>query len=108
MWGIVGYGTYVNPDAAVPVRKESGQCLGDLAPGCFDAVLLDAPCSAEGNLRRYPEVQLGEGELAVSLGSFHCRCWTAFCLRATSKVFVPIPKFSGSCYRVPGNYFAQS
>ncbi|CAE7575438.1 rsmF [Symbiodinium sp. CCMP2456] len=38
------------------ILQESGQCLGDLAPGCFDAVLLDAPCSAEGNLRRYPEV----------------------------------------------------
>ncbi|CAE7752784.1 rsmF, partial [Symbiodinium necroappetens] len=37
------------------ILQESGQCLGDLAPGCFDAVLLDAPCSAEGNLRRYPE-----------------------------------------------------
>ncbi|CAE7578591.1 rsmF [Symbiodinium natans] len=36
--------------------QEPGQLLGDLAPGCFDAVLLDAPCSAEGNLRRHPEV----------------------------------------------------
>ena len=36
--------------------QEQGQDLGNLASGCFDAVLLDAPCSAEGNLRKHPEV----------------------------------------------------
>jgi len=31
-----------------------GRSLGDLAPGSFDAVLVDAPCSAEGRLRKDP------------------------------------------------------
>eukprot|EP00438_Fugacium_kawagutii_P030110 Skav227846 [mRNA] locus=scaffold4698:116998:118632:- [translate_table: standard] len=35
--------------------EEDGRHLGALAAGCFDAILLDAPCSGEGNLRRIPE-----------------------------------------------------
>ncbi|CAJ1417432.1 unnamed protein product [Effrenium voratum] len=38
------------------ILQEDGRRLGALAPSCFDAVLLDAPCSAEGNLTRHKEV----------------------------------------------------
>ena len=29
-----------------------GRDMGALVPGCFDAILLDAPCSCEGNIRK--------------------------------------------------------
>ncbi|CAE8638294.1 unnamed protein product [Polarella glacialis] len=38
------------------VTRTDGRKFGKLAEGVFDAVLVDAPCSAEGNVRRHPEV----------------------------------------------------
>ena len=29
-----------------------GRDMGALVPACFDAILLDAPCSCEGNIRK--------------------------------------------------------
>ena len=34
------------------VTSVDGHALGDLAPGAFDAVLADVPCSCEGNVRK--------------------------------------------------------
>lgn len=34
------------------VTSVDGRTLGDLAPGAFDAVLADVPCSCEGNVRK--------------------------------------------------------
>ena len=34
------------------VTSVDGRALGDLAPGAFDAVLADVPCSCEGNVRK--------------------------------------------------------
>lgn len=34
------------------VTRTDGQEMGDLAPEAFDAILLDAPCSCEGNVRK--------------------------------------------------------
>jgi len=34
------------------VTSVDGRALGDLAPGAFDAVLADVPCSCEGNARK--------------------------------------------------------
>ena len=36
--------------------EEDGRQLAAAGSACFDAILLDAPCSGEGNLRRIPEV----------------------------------------------------
>ncbi|CAJ1337373.1 unnamed protein product, partial [Effrenium voratum] len=38
----------------VLVTRTDGQEMGDLAPEAFDAILLDAPCSCEGNVRKEP------------------------------------------------------
>lgn len=35
---------------------KDGRSVGSAAPGVFDFVLVDAPCSAEGNMRKFPEV----------------------------------------------------
>jgi 16S rRNA (cytosine967-C5)-methyltransferase len=44
------------PDGAVEdVRVGDGRELGDAEPGAFDRVLLDAPCTGLGALRRRPE-----------------------------------------------------
>ena len=43
----------VNPE--VYVRTGDGRDLGDDAPGAFDRILLDAPCTGLGALRRRPE-----------------------------------------------------
>lgn len=41
--------------------------LGDFAPGrAFDAVLLDAPCTATGTLRRHPDIAWTRGEADVA------------------------------------------
>ncbi|CAL1153532.1 unnamed protein product [Cladocopium goreaui] len=38
------------------ILQEDGRHLAAAGSACFDAILLDAPCSGEGNLRRIPEV----------------------------------------------------
>ncbi|CAJ1434413.1 unnamed protein product [Effrenium voratum] len=38
----------------VLVTRTDGQEMGNLAPEAFDAILLDAPCSCEGNVRKEP------------------------------------------------------
>ena len=44
------------PEAAIEaVRVGDGVDFGELEPGAFDRVLLDAPCSGLGSLRRRPE-----------------------------------------------------
>ncbi|HYY12261.1 MAG TPA: rRNA small subunit methyltransferase B, partial [Kineosporiaceae bacterium] len=41
----------------VEVRTGDGQTLGDAEPGAFDRVLVDAPCTGLGALRRRPEAR---------------------------------------------------
>jgi 16S rRNA (cytosine967-C5)-methyltransferase len=52
--------------AAHPLRADAAQTL-PLKSGAFDAVILDAPCSALGIIRRHPEIKtrLREGDLAT-------------------------------------------
>ncbi|CAK9029025.1 unnamed protein product [Durusdinium trenchii] len=38
------------------LQEDGSQLPRASTAGCFEAILLDAPCSAEGNLRRIPEV----------------------------------------------------
>ncbi len=41
----------------VEVRTDDGRVVGDAAPGAFDRVLVDAPCTGLGALRRRPEAR---------------------------------------------------
>lgn len=41
----------------VEVRAEDGRSLGDREPGAYDRVLVDAPCTGLGALRRRPEAR---------------------------------------------------
>jgi 16S rRNA (cytosine967-C5)-methyltransferase len=41
----------------VPVWEEDGTAIGDEHPGVFDRILLDAPCTGLGALRRRPEAR---------------------------------------------------
>lgn len=43
------------PDGVVEVRQSDGRELGALEPGRYDRVLVDAPCTGLGALRRRPE-----------------------------------------------------
>ena len=43
------------PQGTVEVRHGDGRQLGELEPGRFDRVLVDAPCTGLGALRRRPE-----------------------------------------------------
>ncbi|PPF15778.1 methyltransferase [Rathayibacter rathayi] len=44
-------------DPTVEVRTGDGRELGDEQPGAFDRILLDAPCTGLGALRRRPEAR---------------------------------------------------
>ncbi|QHC75363.1 rRNA small subunit methyltransferase B [Rathayibacter sp. VKM Ac-2805] len=44
-------------DPSVEVRTGDGRDLGDERPGSFDRILLDAPCTGLGALRRRPEAR---------------------------------------------------
>ncbi|WP_323742890.1 MULTISPECIES: RsmB/NOP family class I SAM-dependent RNA methyltransferase [unclassified Rathayibacter] len=44
-------------DPSVEVRTGDGRTLGDERPGAFDRILLDAPCTGLGALRRRPEAR---------------------------------------------------
>lgn len=45
----------VQPARLVEVREGDGRTIGDDEPGAYDLVLLDAPCTGLGALRRRPE-----------------------------------------------------
>lgn len=45
------------PTAHVEVRQGDGRQLGTKTPGAFDRILLDAPCTGLGALRRRPEAR---------------------------------------------------
>ncbi|MFN4001100.1 RsmB/NOP family class I SAM-dependent RNA methyltransferase [Microcella sp.] len=44
-------------DPAVEVRVGDGRAIGDLEPETYDRILLDAPCTGLGALRRRPEAR---------------------------------------------------
>jgi 16S rRNA (cytosine967-C5)-methyltransferase len=53
---LVRRGLRALPDGAVEeVRTSDGRDLGDTEPGAYDRVLVDAPCTGLGALRRRPE-----------------------------------------------------
>ncbi|MBE6482132.1 MAG: rRNA small subunit methyltransferase B [Actinomyces ruminicola] len=45
------------PDGVVTVRAEDGRKVGSQEPGAYDRILVDAPCSGLGSLRRRPEAR---------------------------------------------------
>jgi 16S rRNA (cytosine967-C5)-methyltransferase len=45
----------IPPEAIEAIRVGDGRDLGELEPGGFDRVMVDAPCSGLGALRRRPE-----------------------------------------------------
>jgi 16S rRNA (cytosine967-C5)-methyltransferase len=53
--------------AALEVRVQDARALGDtLGDETFDAVLLDAPCTGLGTVRRHPEIRLRRDDKAVA------------------------------------------
>ncbi|WP_256795135.1 RsmB/NOP family class I SAM-dependent RNA methyltransferase [Terrabacter sp. Ter38] len=57
-------------DTSLKVRHGDGRELGDLEPGGFSRVLIDAPCTGLGALRRRPEARWrrGPGDVAALAG----------------------------------------
>jgi 16S rRNA (cytosine967-C5)-methyltransferase len=53
--GLVRGSVSALPDGTVEVRVGDGRDLGEEMPGAFDRVLVDAPCTGLGALRRRPE-----------------------------------------------------
>jgi 16S rRNA (cytosine967-C5)-methyltransferase len=49
-----------------PVIKDGSGDLGDVYHGAFDRVLVDAPCSGIGTVRRHPEIKWRIGEADIS------------------------------------------
>ncbi|MBW3070240.1 rRNA small subunit methyltransferase B [Actinomyces sp. 594] len=45
------------PEGVVEVRADDGRNIGRQEPGAYDRVLVDAPCSGLGSLRRRPEAR---------------------------------------------------
>ncbi|MDU0348650.1 RsmB/NOP family class I SAM-dependent RNA methyltransferase [Actinomyces sp. MRS3W] len=45
------------PDGVVTVRSGDGRGVGESEPGGYDRILVDAPCSGLGSLRRRPEAR---------------------------------------------------
>lgn len=54
---LVARATAAVPAGTVEIRTGDGRELGRLEPGTFDRVLLDAPCTGLGALRRRPEAR---------------------------------------------------
>jgi 16S rRNA (cytosine967-C5)-methyltransferase len=53
-------------DATIEVRVGDGRDLGDLEPRAFDRILLDAPCTGLGALRRRPEARWRKTEADIA------------------------------------------
>lgn len=45
------------PEGVVEVANEDGRIYGEAMPGAFDRILVDAPCTGLGSLRRRPEAR---------------------------------------------------
>ena len=73
------------PVSAVQADMAAENGLPYRMAGCFDRVLLDAPCSSLGVIRRNPDVKYRHGEKDLALFAARQRAMLSACSRALKK-----------------------